>query len=137
MASFFDSVKKSVQDVSNKTGDAIETQKLNMKINSEKKAIEAGYTKLGEYLWSKINTEEVAKDETLQAICNEIQGGFDNIAAAEAEIQNIKDKAAAAASAAAATAANTVAAGSAFCPNCGTPVVPGSKFCGGCGAKIG
>ena len=137
MASFFDSVKKSVQDVSNKTGDAIETQKLNMKINSEKKAIEAGYTKLGEYLWSKINTEEVAKDETLQAICNEIQGGFDNIAAAEAEIQNIKDKAAAAASSAAATAANTVAAGSAFCPNCGTPVVPGSKFCGGCGAKIG
>ncbi len=137
MASFFDSVKKTVQDVSNKTGDAIDTQKLNMKINSEKKNIEAGYTKLGEYLWSKINTEEVAKDEALQAICNEIQTGFDNIAAAEAEIQSIKDKAAAAASAAASAAATTVAAGAAFCPNCGTPIAAGAKFCGGCGAKVG
>jgi len=134
MASFFDSVKKVAQDVSNKTGDAVETQKLNMKINSEKRSLEGSYTKLGQYFWGKLEASDCDKDEELQAICSEIQASLDIIKDAETEIQAIKDKAEAEKAAAAST---PVTPKGSFCANCGASLPADAKFCGGCGAKVG
>jgi archaellum component FlaC len=132
-----DNVKDFAKNVGDKAGGAVETTKLNSKINSEQNAINAVMKQIGEFYYNKY-LESGTADEGIKEFCAVIDGHNATIAGAKAEIERIKTKNTAAVTAPdpAASAPAPAAAGVAICPACGAEVAPGMKFCGVCGAKI-
>ena len=135
----FDKLGGIAKNIGDKTTDAIETTKLNSKINGEKNAIAECMRKIGEHYYTKYQSGE-AIDPALAELFTAIDGHNQNITAAQGEIERIKTDAAAPAPAApafaaAAPAAAPAAAGIA-CPSCGKDNAPGTKFCNQCGAKV-
>jgi len=128
-----DNVKDFAKSVSDKTSGAIETTKLNSKINSEQNAINAVMKQIGEFYYSKYAKSGTA-DEGIAGFCTTIDAHNAAIAEAKAEIERIKSKNTAAAPAASAPA--PVPAGGTVCPACGKENPSGMNFCGVCGAKF-
>jgi len=98
---FFDRLNDFAKNIGDKTNDAIETSKLNSKINTEKTAIAENMKKIGEYYYSiYAQGGEVAPE--VEGFCQSIVTHNENIVKAQAEIQGIKDENEAAAAARAA-----------------------------------
>ena len=150
---FFDKLNEFTKNLGDMTTDAIETTKLNSKVNAEKTAAGEELKKIGEYYYGLYATEGIVVPEILE-FCEAAKTHFDAAAEAQAEIDKIKEaqeaakaekEAAAAAAQAAAAASMQVAqmatpveavAGEIVCTNCGNANPAGTKFCGGCGTKL-
>jgi len=102
-----------------KIGSAIETQKLNSKISSEKDAINGIYAKIGEYYYKSYKSGTTLPEEAT-AHCVAIDGHNKVIDETKAEIERL-------------TAAEK---GGTVCPSCGKANAPGTKFCRECGTKL-
>jgi len=125
-----DNVKDFAKSVGDKASDAIETTKLNSKINSEQNAINAVMKQIGEFYYSKY-IETGSADEGIAGLCTAIDAHNATIAEAKAEIERIKTK-----NTAPPAAPAPAAAGGAVCPACGKENLSGTKFCAECGGKL-
>lgn len=125
---FFDKLNDLAKNVGDKANDAIETTKLNNKINTEKMAIDEQYKKIGEYYYAKHAAGETVDKEIDEFIAS-INNHKNVITEAEAQIKLLKEP-----SAAPHVPASGV--GGIICPVCGKQNSPGTKFCSECGAKI-
>lgn len=159
---FFDKLNQVAKNIGDKTNDAIETTKLNSKINAERSAAGEELKKIGEHYYSLFTASGEAAPEVLE-FCQSAKAHYDAAAAAQAEIERIKAEnetekspAPVAAPAGIACPACGVAngAGTKFCQNCGTrleapapvqerkcpacgaAVAPGIKFCSECGQRM-
>ena len=150
---FFDKLNEFTKNLGDMTNDAIETTKLNSKVNAEKTAAGEELKKIGEYYYGLYASEGVVVPEVLE-FCEAAKTHYDAAAEAQAEIDRIKAEAeaakaereAAAQAAQAAAAASMQAAqpaapaeavaGEIVCTNCGNANPAGTKFCGGCGTKL-
>lgn len=112
-------------NVKDKASGAIETAKLNSKISSEQKEIDAVMKQIGEFYYKKY-AETKTSDEGIAGFCKTIDGHNAAITEAKAEIENIKSKTAPPAPA---------ATGGTVCTVCGKENLPGAKFCTECGGK--
>lgn len=144
---FFDKLNEFTKNLGDMTNDAIETTKLNSKVNAEKAAAAEELKKIGEYYYGLYVTEEVAVPEILE-FCENAKVHFDaakeaqdeiNRMKAEAEAQRAEREAAIQAAQAASVQASTpvdAGQGEITCTNCGNVNPAGTKFCGGCGTKL-
>jgi pyruvate/2-oxoglutarate dehydrogenase complex dihydrolipoamide acyltransferase (E2) component len=150
---FFDKVGNMAKNISDRTGDAIEINKLQAKISGERNAMAEQMRKLGEYYYIKHNKGEALEDGALE-FCKVIDEHWKNVTEAQEKIDKIKadneaQKAAAAAPApqmapetppaAAATQAAPEAPAAPqarFCTSCGAKLDDDVKFCGSCGARV-
>lgn len=137
---FFDKLGEITKSIGDKTTDAIETGKLNNKINSEKAAAGEDFKKIGEYYYGKYMEGVEVAPEVVE-FCNSAKAHFDAVTEAQAQIERIKaeneaEKAAAAPVMPAASAVATAPVGGIVCPSCGTTNSEGTKFCQNCGNKL-
>ena len=131
---FFDKLGDLAKNISEKTTDAIETGKLNSKVNTEKNLAGEELKKIGEFYYNAwLESGEIAP-EVLE-ICTAAKAHFDAAAEAQAEIDRIRAENEAAKAAAAAPAAPAAPVGI-ECTACGTANNPGTKFCCNCGSKL-
>lgn len=161
---FFDKLNDFAKNIGDKTTDAIETGKLNSKINAENTAAGEELKKIGAHYYNLFiaGDENGAVAPEVLEFCQNAKAHYEAAAAAQAEIEKIKaeNEAAKPAQVAAAQAAVPVASvtpsahsgltcsacgavnaeGTKFCQNCGgkleppAPVVPEGNICPGCGA---
>ena len=135
---FLDKLSGMAKNIGDKAGEALETSKLNSKINSEKNAIDGVYKKIGENYYQQYKAG-AALPEEVTAFCLEIDGHNTAIEEAKADIERIKSEAAATAEPAPAPVAPApkpqVASGI-TCNACGKANEPGTKFCQECGTKL-
>lgn len=93
---FFDNLTKKVGEAAKtaakKSGDLVETTKINMAINSEQEKIKAIYTEMGSRLFDKYKGGEEIYPEFLDS-CQQIKGIEDNIEALKEKINQIKNEA--------------------------------------------
>jgi len=118
------------KNIGDKANDALETQKLNSKINSEKSAIDDVYRKIGEYYYQQYKSGTELPEEAA-AHCGVIDGHNKKIDEAKAEIERLKVK-----RESESASAQTSTAGGITCSSCGKANEPGTKFCQECGAKL-
>ena len=134
---FFDKLNQVAKNIGDKTSDAIETGKLNSKVNSEKNLAGEELKKIGEFYYNAwLESGEIAP-EVLE-ICIAAKAHYDAAAEAQAEIDRIRaeNEAAKAAAAAPVTPAAPAAPAGIVCTACGTANNPGTKFCCNCGNKL-
>lgn len=125
---FFDKLNDLAKNVGYKATDAIETTKLNSKINTEKTVIAEELKKIGEYYYAKHEAGEVIDSEIGEFIAV-IDSHKAAIVEAEAQIKALKEEPA--------TPQVPVASvGNVVCPSCGKQNNPGTKFCSECGGKL-
>ena len=130
----FDKLSDFAKNIGDKTTDAIETGKLNSKVNTEKNLAGEELKKIGEFYYNAwLESGEIAP-EVLE-ICTAAKAHFDAAAEAQAEIDRIRAENEAAKAAAAAPAAPAAPVGI-ECTACGTANNPGTKFCCNCGSKL-
>lgn len=99
---------------SGKANTAIETGKLNLKINSEEKKI-AEYTQnIGELIVDKLDIGETFDDEVM-ALYMSIKGSRETIASLKSEIDSLRQI---------------------ICPGCGAVLGEKDNFCANCGMKV-
>lgn len=130
---FFDKLSDITKNLGEKASEAMETTRLNSKINQEKSSINEKYRQIGQLIYGKY-VEGVPVDTDVTEICTGIDENNRIIQDTQAEINRIKAEAEARAAATAApvpTSADGVA-----CTNCGTRNAAGTKFCSSCGNKI-
>ena len=141
---FFDKLETFAKNIGDKTSDAIETGKLNSKINAEKNLAAEQWKKIGEYYYNLYIYSGEAIPEILE-FCESAKAHLAAAEEARIAIEKIKEeneaqaKAQAAAAAATATAAvPTVpqSSGTLTCTACGAEIPEGRKFCSECGAKV-
>ena len=140
---FLDKLNDFAKNVGDKAGDAIETSKLNSRINAEKYAIDGVLRKIGEYYYEKYSAGDSLTDEAA-ALCAEIDGHNTIIAETTVEIERIKGAApvapvapeASEASEAPAAPATPAVGGAVFCTGCGKQNPPETRFCADCGANL-
>lgn len=127
---FLDKLNQVAKNIGDKTTDAIETTKLNSKINAERSAATEDLKKIGEHYYNLFAANGEAAPEVLE-FCQSAKAHYDAAAEAQAEIERIKaeNEAEKAAPAPAAPAG-------AACPSCGKQNAPGTKFCQNCGMKL-
>ena len=130
----FEKIGDFAKNIGDKTQDAIETSKLNSKINGEKSAAAECMRKIGEYYYGKYRADGQSEAEVSELYAA-IDGHYQAIADAEADIEKIKAENAAKSNADA-PAPSAPASGGILCPSCGTPIPDGTSFCVGCGTKI-
>ena len=143
---FFDKLNDFAKNIGDKTTDAIETGKLNSKINAENTAAGEELKKIGAYYYNLFiaGDENKAVAPEVLEFCQNAKAHYEAAAAAQAEIEKIKADNEAAKAAAAAQAAAPVtpivpaAAPSAglTCSACGFVNAEGTKFCQNCGGKL-
>lgn len=102
---------------SSKANSAIETGKLNLKINSEEKKIAEFTQNIGALVLDKLDAGETCDDE-IMALYDSILASRATIDEARAEIDTIRR------------------AAEPTCPSCGTPLAENANFCANCGTKI-
>ena len=127
---FFDKLNQVAKSIGDKTNDAIETTKLNSKINAERSAAAEDLKKIGEHYYNLFASGGEVATEVLE-FCQSAKAHYDAAAVAQAEIERIKAENEAE-KAAPAPAAPT----GAVCPSCGTANGAGTKFCQNCGMKL-
>lgn len=127
---FLDKLGNLAKSAADKTGDMMETTKLNSKINECKKNIAARKLEIGEHYWAKYENGETLDAEVME-ICAAIKAENEAIEEYNREIQKIK-------AASQPAQANAAAAGPAAipCASCGAAVPAGTKFCPECGASV-
>ena len=131
---FFDKLNDLARNLGDKTTDAIETGKLQSKINAERNLAGEDLKKIGEFyynLW--LSTGEIAPE--VMGACESAKAHYDVAEEAQAEIGRIRAENEAA-KAAAAAQAQAAPAGGLVCNVCGTENNPGTKFCCNCGGKL-
>jgi len=131
---FFDKLSDFAKNIGDKTTDAIETGKLQSKINSEKSLAGEELKKIGEFYYNAwLNGGEIAPE--ILEVCTAAKAHYDAADEAQAEIDRIRAENEAAKAAAAAPAAPAAPAGI-VCTACGAENAPGTKFCCNCGNKL-
>ena len=125
---FFDKLNDLAKNVGDKANDAIETTKLNSKINTEKAAIAEEFKKIGEHYYTKHTAGETI-DSEIEEFIVAIDSHKTVILEAEMQIRALKEEAAA-------PHAPIASVGSLVCPACGKQNKPGTKFCCECGGKL-
>lgn len=127
MADFFERVKKgldkSLNTVSVKSKEVIETTRINNQIGGLKNDIAKIQRELGEIVY-EMNLQNAFDQNGIKEKCDAITGLKRQIQAKEAELQAIREQAA-------------EELGQTICPNCKNVVPEGTKFCGNCGTKVG
>lgn len=132
---FFEKIGDLAKNLGDKTNDAIETSKLNSKINAEKAAAAGELEKIGAFYYEQFTLSGEAAPEVLE-FCQAARAHYDAAAEAQAEIDRIKaENEAEKAAAAVPVAAAAVPAGI-TCPVCNAANAPGTKFCCSCGARL-
>ena len=131
MAKIFDKIGEIAKSAADKTNDMIEQGKLNSKINSEEAIIADLKVKIGNFYWEKFAAGN-APDTEISEWCESIKAAKETIAAAQAEIQALKEKPAEAPEA----PVPEQATAEGVCPSCKTANLPGTKFCKECGARL-
>ena len=134
---FFDKLSDFAKNIGDKTTDAIETGKLQSKINSEKSLAGEELKKIGEFYYNAwLNGGEIAPE--ILEVCSAAKAHYDAADEARAEIDRIRAENEAAKAAAAAPAAPEVPAAPAgiVCTACGAENAPDTKFCCNCGNKL-
>lgn len=129
---FLDKLSDIAKGISDKTGDAIETNKLNSKISSESKEIDKSMKKIGEFYYEKYKSGEQLADEMIE-IFAKIDAHNLAIKEAQTEINRIKalnEVVESNETVAPITGTNIT------CLKCGTVNDSSKKFCSGCGTKI-
>lgn len=138
---FFDKLGDIARNIGDKATDAIETNKLNSKINAEKTAIAECMRQIGEYYYGKHQTGD-PDDPAVAEIYAAIDGHNKAIADTQAEIIRIQEEnsqqteQAGVAETVIAVAPDYTAAGDIACPSCGKLNSAGTKFCCECGSKL-
>ena len=137
---FFDKLNDFAKNIGDRTTDAIETGKLNSKVNAEKNLAGEDLKKIGEFYYNLFASGGEVAPEVLE-VCQSAKAHYDAAAEAQAEIDRIRAeneaaKAAAAAPVAPAAPAVPAAPAGLPCSACGTVNEPGTKFCRECGAKL-
>lgn len=122
---FFDKLNDLAKNIGDKTNDAIETTKLNSKINGEKSAAAENLRKIGEHYYSLFTSSGEAAPEVME-FCQSAKAHYDAAAEAQTEIERIKAE----------NEAETVASVGINCPSCGAIVASGIKFCPECGQRM-
>ena len=132
---FFDKLNDFAKNISDKTTDAIETGKLNGRINSERNLAGEELKKIGQFYYELFASGgEVAPE--VREFCQTAKSHYDAAEEAQAEIDRIRAENEAAKAAAAVPVAPEATSGGIACPACGAANEPGTKFCRECGAKL-
>lgn len=121
MANFLNKLGDMAKNAADKTGDMIETGKLNAKISTEQAAIATIKQKIGGYYYERFGVDGEFPAEVSEMF-QQIKLCEETIAALQGEIDNLKGE------------GPGEAAGK--CPACGAANSPGTKFCGACGEKL-
>ena len=132
---FFEKIGDLAKNLGDKTNDAIETSKLNSKINAEKTAAAGELEKIGAFYYERFTVSGEAAPEVLE-FCQAAKAHYDAAAEAQAEIDRIKAENEAEKAAAAVPVAAAAAPAGITCPSCGAANAPDTKFCCGCGTKL-
>ena len=131
---FFDKLSDFAKNIGDKTTDAIETGKLQSKINSEKSLAGEELKKIGQFYYNAwLNGGEIAPE--ILEVCTAAKAHYDAADEAQAEIDRIRAENEAAKAAAAAPEVPAAPAGI-VCTTCGAENAPGTKFCCNCGNKL-
>lgn len=130
---FLDKLNDLAKNIGDKTNDAIETTKLNSKINAEKSAAAEDLKKIGEHYYSLFAASGEAVPEVME-FCQSAKAHYDVAADAQSEIERIKAENEAEKTAPV-TQAPAILVGI-VCPSCGAANGAGTKFCQSCGAKL-
>ncbi len=127
----FDKLGQVAKNISDKTGDAIETTKLSAKVAKENTLAVEQLAKIGEFYYKQyLEGTEVAAD--VLEFCETAKTHYEAADAAQAEIDRIKAE-----NEAAKAAQQPVnRAGGIVCPNCGATNGEGTNFCQNCGTKL-
>lgn len=125
---FFDKLNDIAKNVGDKANDAIETTKLNNKINTEKAAIAEEFRKIGEYYYTKHTAGEAIDTEIGEYIAS-VNAHKTVIMDAETQIRTLKEQAAT-------PRISAASVGNIVCQVCGKQNSPGTKFCCECGGKL-
>lgn len=128
---FLDKVTQIAKTVGEKTGDAVETGRISLKIAQEEGRMKDAKLRLGELMFQAVKDGAELSAEAM-AVCREILAMEENIAALEAE----KDAVNAPQEAAAPESTAPEAEPEKTCPACRTAVPADAKFCGNCGHKF-
>lgn len=132
---FFEKIGDLAKNLGDKTNDAIETSKLNSKINAEKTAAAGELEKIGAFYYERFTVSGEAAPEVLE-FCQAAKAHYDAAAEAQAEIDRIKAENEAEKAAAAVPVAAAAAPAGITCPVCNAANAPGTKFCCSCGARL-
>lgn len=127
----FEKLGEVAKNIGDRTSDAIETTKLNNKINGEKSAAEAELKKIGAFYYEQYTNSGDVAPEVLE-YCQVAKAHYDAVLEAQAEINRIKSENQTERIVPVAQAAPV----DMKCPNCGTINAPGTKFCSECGKKM-
>lgn len=115
---FFENLGKKVgeaaQAAAKKSGDLVETTKLNVNINSEEDKIQKLYTQIGKTLYEKYTAGGAVPEDAIET--------FEAIKVHEQNIRALKDKV-------------LEIKGSKLCVSCGAEIDKDQLFCSKCGAK--
>jgi DNA-directed RNA polymerase subunit RPC12/RpoP len=149
-------VGEAAQAAAKKSGELVETTKLNVNINSEEDKIQKIYTQIGKTLFERYSATGVADDDVKESL-EAVKVHEQNIKALKDKIMDVKgtkpcincgtemDKAQIFCSKCGAKndlpAAETFTeapqdAATIACPACGSVLQPGSAFCTNCGTKV-
>ena len=129
---FFDKLNDLAKNIGDKTGDVIETNRINLKIASEKKEVNALMQKIGEYYYENYKNggipQEQIKDYFFAAdeknlLIAESQAEIDRLKAADAAVKPAEEK-------------HDAPSDKLACPGCGAMYDAGKRFCGECGSKL-
>ena len=124
------------KNIGDKASDAIDTKKLNNKINAEKAAVAECMRKIGE-VYYKRHQDGAADDPEVAELYAAADGHNKTIEDTQAEIAHIQEQAQEAAQAAPAQAtAPAPSDDGLICSACNAKNPAGTKFCAECGAKL-
>jgi hypothetical protein len=141
---FFDKLNDLAKNIGDKTGDAIETGRLNSKIAADKKEIAALMQKAGEYYYEKYKNGEVPPEE-IKDYFAAADEKYIQILENQSEISKLRtaDEPGRAAGSESQSVPETSAAmetqdapGKIACPGCGAMHDAGTRFCGECGSRM-
>lgn len=141
---FFDKLNDLAKNIGDKTGDAIETGRLNSKIAADKKEIAALMQKAGEYYYEKYKNGDVPPEE-IKDYFAAADEKYVQISEHQSEISKLKtaDEAGRAAGAepqsvpeSSVVMETQAASVKIACPGCGATYDAGTRFCGECGSSM-
>ena len=147
---FLDKMGKLAKTVGEKTGDAVEIGKINLKINQAEGKIKDAKQDLGDLMYLLYRNGRTLPEDAA-AICQEIKSLEETIAGLEADKAAVKEPAKEEPEAEEApvekkeelpgeeareVATEETSEGQRVCPECGKEVEPEARFCGNCGCRF-
>lgn len=134
---FLDKLNDLAKNIGDKTNDAIETTRLNSRINAERAAADEELRKIGAFYYEQFVQSGEAVPEVLK-FCQTTMTHYDAVAVAQGEIDRIKaeNEDLKATSQQSAPTPSPVTPAGTICPACTAANAPGTKFCCSCGTKL-